>query len=248
MEYNDFGKDGYQFLNGQDSRLEKLEMERAFPALMRKVYTWMALALVITGITAYGVASSPGLMQMIYGSRFVLIGMAITELAIVFMLPSRIHKLSLQTATLWFIVFSVLNGATLSSIFMVYTMSSIAKVFFITAGTFAAMAFIGTTTKRDLSTMGGYLMMALIGGIIAMVVNMFMKSAMFDYILSWVIVAIFVGLTAWDAQNIKRMLLMSSGSSESSQKIALLGSLSLYLDFINLFIYLLRLLGASSRD
>ena len=224
-----------------------LEMQQAFPVLMRKVYTWMALALVITGVVAYGVASSPALLLAIYGNSILLIGMCIAEVAIAWIVPARLNKMSLTTATVWFIVFSVLNGATLASIFRIYTMSSITHVFFITAGTFAAMAFVGATTKKDLTKFGGILFMLLIGGLIAMLVNLFLKSTMFDLILSVVMVAVFTGLTAWDAQQIKRMLLMAPDAGESAQKLALMGALSLYLDFINLFLYLLRLLG-SSRD
>jgi FtsH-binding integral membrane protein len=142
-----------------------------------------------------------------------------------------------------FILYSVVNGATLSVIFLAYSLASIATVFFITAGTFAAMAFIGYTTKTDLSSMGKIVLMALIGLIIATIVNVFMKSAMFDLILSYVGVLIFVGLTAYDSQKIKQMLLQAPDASEAAQKVALLGALSLYLDFVNLFIYLLRIFG-----
>ena len=135
----------------------------------------------------------------------------------------------------------------LSSIFIIYEPMVIAKVFFITAGTFGAMAFYGYSTKRDLSSIGKILFMALIGLIIATVVNMFLKSPGFDYILSYIGVAIFIGLTAWDSQKIKQMLLMQPDMSEGARKLALLGSLTLYLDFINLFLYLLRIFG-SNRD
>lgn len=215
----------------------------AFPALMRKVYTWMAMALAITGITAYGVASSPNLLAMIFGSKMLLIGLMIAELALVVILTARLHKLSLTTATLFFVLFSVLNGVTLSSIFIVYTMASIAQTFFICAATFGAMAVYGYTTKRDLSSMGKLLFMALIGLIIATVVNLFMKSSGLDMAISYIGVLVFVGLTAWDTQKIKMMLAEAGGTDESAQKIALIGSLSLYLDFINLFIYLLRIFG-----
>lgn len=220
-----------------------LEMQVAFPALMRKVYGWMALALVITGLTSYMVASSPGLMQMIFANRLVFWGMVIAEFAIVFVISGRINRLSLVSATTWFVVYSVLNGALLSFIFMVYTQTAITEVFFITAGTFGAMAFIGSTTKRDLTNLGGILFMALIGLIIASVVNFFVQSNTLDLIVSYVGVLIFVGLTAWDAQQIKRMLAMAPDAGEGAQKIALLGALNLYLDFINLFLYLLRIFG-----
>lgn len=233
----------YRMINEKE---RGLDMSVAFPALMRKVYTWMTLALVITGVTAYGVANSPGLLQAIYSSKLAFFGLIAAELGIVLYTSARIHKLALSTATLLFALFSVINGATLASIFVVYSQAAITKTFLVTAGTFATMAFIGSTTKRDLTKMGGILMMALIGLIIAGIVNMFLKSSGFDLIVSALGVLIFVGLTAWDAQAIKRQLAMSPDTGEGAQKIALLGSLSLYLDFINMFLYLLRFFG--NRD
>jgi len=234
----------YQEFNSTiNSRERELEMSQAFPVLMRKVYTWMALALVITGVTAYGVAHSPAVLQAIYGNPIVFWVLAAAELGIVFYTSARIQKIALTTATLMFILFSVINGVTLAYIFLVYTASSIAKVFFITAGTFAAMAVFGYTTKRDLSKMGSIMMMALIGLIIAGIVNIFLKSSGLEFIICIAGVLIFVGLTAWDTQKIKEMLMDAEDAGESAQKIALLGALSLYLDFINLFIHLLRLLG-----
>lgn len=223
-----------------------LDMSAAFPVLMRKVYTWMTLALVITAVTAYGVANSPALIQAIYSSKLTFFILIAAELGIVFYTSSRIQKLALSTATLLFALFSVINGATLASIFLVFSTASIAKTFFITAGTFGVMAFIGYTTKRDLTKMGGILMMALIGLIIAGLVNMFVASSTLDLIVSGAGVLIFVGLTAWDSQNIKRMLATAPDAGEQAQKIALLGALSLYLDFVNMFLYLLRFLG--NRD
>lgn len=219
-------------------------MSLAFPALMRKVYVWMTLALVLTGITAYGVASSPGLMMTIIQTPAIMWGLIIAELAIVIAISAAINRLSLTTATLLFVLYSVLNGATFSLIFAVYTMSSIANVFFITAGTFGVMAAYGYFTKRDLSSWGKLLLMALIGLIIATLVNVFLvKSSGFDLILSYAGVLIFVGLTAYDTQKIKQMLAMQTDMGEGAQKVALLGALSLYLDFINLFLYLLRIFG-----
>lgn len=233
--------------------LERLVNERqgalsaAFPALMRKVYLWMTMALVITGICAYGVATSPALMQMVYGSGAAIWVLFIAEIGLVWYTTARINRLSLGTATTLFIIYSALNGVTLSGIFMVYAMTSIAKVFFITAATFAAMAFYGYVTKKDLTKFGSMFLMVLIGLIIATLVNMFLKSAMLDLILSYIGVALFVGLTAWDSQQIKRALVMAPDMSETSQKVALLGALTLYLDFINLFLYLLRIFGRSDN-
>ncbi len=233
-------------INDLDRLIREQEgsLSLAFPALMRKVYVWMTLALVLTGITAYGVASSPGLMMTIIQTPAIMWGLIIAELAIVIAISAAINRLSLTTATLLFVLYSVLNGATFSLIFAVYTMSSIANVFFITAGTFGVMAAYGYFTKRDLSSWGKLLLMALIGLIIATLVNVFLvKSSGFDLILSYAGVLIFVGLTAYDTQKIKQMLAMQTDMGEGAQKVALLGALSLYLDFINLFLYLLRIFG-----
>ena len=158
-------------------------------------------------------------------------------------LSARLSRISITTATVGFIAFSILNGMTMSVFFAVYTTASIALTFFVSAGMFGAMALIGYTTKKDLSSIGGFLIMALIGLIIAGLVNMFLRSTMFDLIISGLGVILFCGLTAWDMQWIKRALLEAPDMGEASQKIALLGALNLYLDFINLFLYLLRFLG-----
>ncbi len=217
----------------------------AMPALMRKVYVWMTLALVITGMTAYGVASSPGILTVLFSSRWMFIGIFVAELAVVWTVSARINRMSITSATLLFVLYSVLNGLTLSFIFLVYTATSITNVFLITAATFAAMALVGLFTKADLTSLGKILFMALIGLVIATVVNMFLKSGTFHYVLSYIGVAIFVGLTAYDTQKIRNMLVMADGSAEVGQKIALLGALTLYLDFLNLFLYLLRIFGSS---
>ena len=211
----------------------------AFPALMRKVYIWMALALAITGF--------PAILQAIVTNKILFFGLLIGELALVWGVSAAIDRLSLTTATMLFILYSVINGVTLSFIFLVYTAESITSTFFITAGTFAAMAAIGYFTKSDLSSIGRILFMALIGLIIATVVNLFMHSSTMNLIISYAGVLIFVGLTAYDSQKIKQMLLTADSMDEGAQKMALMGALSLYLDFINLFLYLLRILG-SNRD
>ena len=225
------------------TREEQLGMSAAFPALMRKVYVWMAMALAITAITAYGVASSPALTGLIFGNKLIFFGLIIAELVLVFWVSARIEKLSLTKATLMFIVYSVLNGATLATIFFAYSPEIITKTFFVTAGTFGAMAVYGYFTKSDLSSWGKLLIMAVIGLIIAGVVNIFLRSSLMDLVVSVVGVLIFVGLTAYDSQKIKRMLMMQADMGETAQKVALMGALSLYLDFINLFLYLLRLFG-----
>lgn len=219
----------------------------AFPVLMRKVYVWMALALVITAVMAFGVATSPALLTAFYGNRALMWGCIIAELALVFILSARLQKLSLTTATIMFIGYSALNGVMLSSIFLAFSPMVITKTFLITAGTFGAMAFVGYTTKKDLSRLGGILFMALIGLIIASVVNLFLRSSMFDLVVSYIGVAIFVGLTAWDSQRIRQMLATQFDTGETAQKLALMGALTLYLDFINLFLYLLRIFGRSDN-
>ena len=237
MNYNELNFDAM-------TRERELSMSAAFPVLMRKVYVWMTLALVITGITAYGVASSPGVISALYSNQAIMWGLIIAEFALVIGISAAINRLSLPTATMLVVLYSAINGVMLSSVFLIYTASSIASVFFITAGTFAVMALIGYTTKTDLTSMGKIIMMALIGLIIASLVNVFLvKSSGFDLILSYVGVLIFVGLTAYDSQKIKQMLLEAPDAGEGAQKLALLGALSLYLDFINLFIYLLRIFG-----
>jgi len=229
------------------NRKERM-LNDALPVLMRKVYVWMTLALAITGVVAWGVASSPALLTTIFSNTMVFFGLCIAELALVMWLSARINKLSLQTATILFILYAIINGVTLSCIFLAYTTSSIAKVFFITSGTFAAMSLYGYVTKKDLSSIGKILIFALIGLVIAHVVNMFTKSSQLDYYLSYAGVIIFMGLTAWDTHKIKKTLKnYAYDLSEASQKIALLGALSLYLDFINLFIYLLRILGSRNN-
>lgn len=236
MNYNELNFDAM-------TRERELSMSAAFPVLMRKVYVWMTLALILTGVTAYGVANSPGVLMALYSNQLLFWGLVIAEFALVIGITAAINKLSLTMATLMFVLYSVINGAMLSSVFMIYTMSSITSVFFITAGTFALMAFIGYATKTDLTSMGKILFMALIGIIIATIVNLFLKSTGLELILSYLGVLVFVGLTAYDSQKIKQMLLTAPDASEGAQKLALLGALTLYLDFINLFIYLLRIFG-----
>jgi FtsH-binding integral membrane protein len=237
----------FQELNRMINNQEKgFALSEAFPALMRKVYLWMTMALVISGVVAYGVAASPNLVNLIFSSRITFFGLIIVEFGLVMWLSARINKMSLTTATTMFIIYSALNGATLSVIFLAFSMATIAKVFFISAGTFAVAAVYGYFTKANLTKMGSLLLMALFGIIIAMVVNMFIGSSTFDYIVSCIAVILFVGLTAWDSQRIKNMLMQAPDMSENSQKMAVSGALGLYLDFINIFLYLLRIFGKNN--
>lgn len=226
--------------------LEGQERSRvsAFPALMSKVYIWMTLALAITGLTAYYVAGNTSLVYSIAQSKGLFWGLFIAELALVWILSARIMHLSFPVAGLMFGTYAVLNGVVLSFLLLVYTAESIATTFLVTAGTFGAMSLVGLFTKRDLSVMGRFLFMALIGLIIATFVNIFVASTALSWALTYIGVLLFCGLTAYDTQKMKEILRQSEAAGgEHIMKIALLCSLSLYLDFINLFLYLLRIFG-----
>jgi FtsH-binding integral membrane protein len=219
-------------------------------AFIRSVYNWMAIGLGITGLVAFFVSNSPTMIKIIFGNPIIFFGLIIGEFALVIMLHSRIGKMSASSATSSFLLYSLLNGATLASVFLYYTRSSIASVFFICAGTFVACSIYGMTTKRDLTSMGGFLMMGLFGIIIASVVNMFIRSSGMSMIISYVGVLVFVGLTAYDTQQLKSMALSQPADVDAGvvQKGAILGALRLYLDFINLFLMLLRIFGTGGKD
>lgn len=214
-----------------------------FTVIMRKVYLWMTLALTLSGLTAYYVSGNYSLMETIIMNRAVFWILVIAEFGLVIGLSAAINKLSFPVAAIMFAAYSIINGMLLSVIFVAYTTSSIATTFFVTAGTFAAMAVVGTVTKTDLTKLGSILLMALIGIIIATVVNLFLHNETMDIVISGIGVLVFTGLTAYDAQKIKLMAEQAEEVNDSTQKIAVLGALSLYLDFINLFLYLLRFLG-----
>ncbi len=209
--------------------------------LMQKVYVWMCTALLITAATAYVVSGSEALLSLIFSSKISFYALLLGQLALVWYLTASIQKLTLNTASILFVIYSFLTGVTLSSIFVVYTSASITSTFVVTAATFGAMSLYGYYTKRDLTSWGNLLFMALLGLIIASVVNLFMNSEMLYWITTYAGVLIFVGLTAYDTQKIKA--LVSVEDTEQTQKLAIIGALSLYLDFINLFLYLLRFLG-----
>ena len=218
-------------------------------SFIRSVYNWMAIGLALTAFTSFFVASTPALLQLIFGNQIVLFGLIIGELGMVFYLSARVNKLSAATATSLFVLYSILNGATLASIFIIYTASSIATTFFTCALTFAACSVFGMVTKRDLTSMGGFMMMGLIGIIIASLLNMFFRSPGLSIIISYVGVLVFVGLTAYDTQKLKQMALTmpDDASGAMVRKGAIMGALTLYLDFINLFIMMLHIFGGS-RD
>lgn len=210
---------------------------------MTKVYGWMCLALVVTGFVAMFTASSQVMVETIFSSSWTFYGLIILEFIMVGALVGWVKKMSAMTATAVFLLYSAVNGLTLSVIFLVFTAGSIASTFFITAGTFGAMSFYGYTTKKDLTSWGSLLYMSLFGLIIASVVNMFMQSTMLYWITTYAGVLIFVGLTAYDTQKIKNMNIIGNEGTEEDQKEAIMGALTLYLDFINLFLYLLRIFG-----
>jgi uncharacterized protein len=213
--------------------------------VMRSVYARMFLGLVVTALTAIFVASTPSIMYAIFSSKIAFWGLIIAEFACVLTISAAINKLSTFAATALFYLYALLNGVVFSSIFWVYELGSIGYTFLITAGVFGAMSLYGYMTKSDLTKVGSFLFMALIGVIIATVVNIFVASSTLDWIISFAGVAIFVGLTAWDTQKIKQMV--AYGDSSLMGKVATIGALQLYLDFINLFLYLLRFFG-NSRD
>jgi len=223
-------------------QVESQMSESAVSAYMTRVFGWMTLALTITAITSLLVASSP-LLGIIAGNRILFFGLIIGELLLVGALAGLVNKMSSVLATVVFVGYAILNGLTLSIIFLMYTGSDIALSFFITAGTFAFMSAYGYFTQKDLTSMGSFLIMALIGLVIASVANWFMQSQALYWIISYAGVFIFIGLTAYDTQKIKNQALMLSGNSETMQKGAIMGALTLYLDFINLFIFILRIFG-----
>lgn len=219
---------------------------------LAKVFNWMAIGLGLTGIVAFLTINSQTALQVLFTVQdgyakpnMILYGLLLGELGLVFYLSARIQKISAQAATGIFIGYSILNGITLSTILLYYTMSSVAATFFITAGMFGAMAVYGFVTKKDLSSWGSFLFMGLIGIIIAMVVNIFLASSMMSWVISGIGVIIFTGLTAYDVQQITRMgeQGIMDGGEAAIRKGAIMGALKLYLDFINLFLMLLRLLG-----
>jgi len=210
---------------------------------MVRVYNWMAAGLAITGFMAFYVSSSPAMMNILFGNPIVPIILIIAQIGLVFWLASRVMQMSVSQATGVFLLYAGLTGVTFSTLFVVYTSASITSTFLVTAGTFGAMSLYGYTTKKDLTSWGSFLFMGLIGLIIASVVNMFMQNSMMSTIISYVGVLIFVGLTAYDTQKIKETNIIGNEGNDEDTKEAIQGALTLYLDFFNLFLMLLRLMG-----
>lgn len=216
------------------------ELQRAF---LVKVYGWMMAGLMVTGIVSLLTLYTPGLLELVFSSRWVYLGLFIGQLGLVVYLSARIEHMSAATATMVFVGYSALTGLTFSVIFLVYTAESLATTFFVTAGTFGLMSAYGYVTKRDLTGFGSFLMMGLIGMVLASVVNMFFNNSTVYWITTYIGILIFVGLTAYDTQKIKQMSALGLEGGEMEQKGAIMGALRLYLDFINLFLLLLRLMG-----
>ena len=221
-----------------------LDSVEAINSLFRRVYQYMAFGLILTSLTAYLTASSSAMISFLYGSKYSFMFLAIAEIGLVIYLSAAINKLSASTALILFYVYSILNGLMISSVLLVYTNESVYKAFLSTAGMFGAMSLYGLYTKSDLTGMGSFLRMGLFGLIIAMVINMFVGSSTGELVISILGIIIFMGLTAYDTAKIKAMALQFDGQDENlTGKVAILGALALYLDFINIFLYLLRLFG-----
>jgi len=215
-------------------------------SLITSVFGWMSGALVMTGILAYSVAAVPQVAAFINGNPLIILTLFIVQLALVYTLSANLRSLSVETASICFWVYAALTGVTLSGIFLVYTQLSIASAFFTAAGMFGVMALYGATTNADLTRMGHYLVMALVGLIIAQLVNFFLGNTQLDIAISLIGVLIFAGLTAYDMQYLRRLAQDVDGEEEAT-KVTILMSLKLYLDFLNLFLFLLRLMGTRRR-
>lgn len=234
--------DSYPLQNRSEARVQV-----RVNSFVRSVYNWMAVGLALTGGVAFFTAHSPALLKLIFTNQIVFFGLIIAELGMVFYLSARVQKLEASTATGLFVTYAALNGLTLSFIFLAFTGTSIASTFFICAATFVACSIYGMTTQRDLTSLGSFMFMGLIGIIIASVVNLFVRSTAVFTIVNYIGVLVFIGLTAYDTQKLKTMAVTQPEGLEAGviRKGAIMGALSLYLDFINLFLMLLYILGGS---
>lgn len=240
MEYHNQSPTPPPYYGGQ-------ALTRQTNAVMKRVYVRMFIGLLISAFVALGVASSPSAMMFFFGNQLVFWGMLIVMLAMAWIIPGRLQKMSTGAVMGCFFLYAALMGAWLAPIFIAYRIGTITYTLFITAGTFGAMSVYGYFTKSDLSKMGSYFIMALFGLIIAMVVNIFLKSSGLEWIISIVGVLLFVGLTAWDTQQVKRLAALNM-DPQMADKLATMGAMNLYLDFINLFLFLLRILGGNNND
>jgi FtsH-binding integral membrane protein len=226
--------------NDQSINIDSSAVSRSFVA---NVFSYMTLALVITGVAAYWFAASGNILALLQGSSILLWGVMLAPIGMVLIMSFAFNRLSFSALMGLFLAYSLVNGISLSVIFLIYSSAAIAKVFFITAGLFATMAVVGYTTKTDLTKLGSILMMAVLGIVIASLVNYFLESEAFDYLISCVGVLVFTGLVAYDTQKVKRIGAGVEYGTATAGKLALMGALSLYLDFINLFLFLLRIFG-----
>ncbi len=225
----------------------QLDMQAGLNSYIFKIYGTMFMGLLVTALAAWFTANSHTMINLLYGSSAVYL-FIIAELVIVFSLSARINKISYGTAQIMFYAYSIINGITLSSVFVAYNLGVIYTAFFTTAISFGVMSVYGITTKKDLTRIGNVLMMLLIGVIVASLINLFLRNSMFDLVLSFIAVAIFVGLVAYDTQKLKSFYYATNGDYQMQRKVGIIGALSLYLDFINIFLYLLRIFGNGRRD
>ena len=252
MSYNRYQPEGEEQEQGQASGLfpslwgTQEDLDRATSSCLSRVFLRMFVALLITAGVAYAVVGSETMLRLIYGNQYTVIGLIIAELGLVIAISAGIRKMSSTVANVLFFAYAIVNGLTLSVIFLVYELGMIYHAFAVSALMFAGMAIYGTITRRDLSSIGSICIMALIGIIIASFVNfIFLKSEMLETVVLYIGVLVFVGLTAYDTQRIKRMLrdANSVDGTEAISKISVIGALTLYLDFINLFLKILRIMG-----
>lgn len=238
----------YQAQSSLSLPLTDAQLGETFAALMRRVYLWMAIGLYLTAGVAFFVANS-SLALAILGNPILYIGLFLSELALVIALSAAIHRLAPTTAIALFLLYAVLNGATISVIFLVYTLTDITLAFVSTATLFAAMSFIGYFVRLDLSRLGSFLIMGLVGLVIATFVNLFLANSTLMWITTYAGIALFIGLTVYDTQRIKKTMTSSlaAGDEQVVSRLGILGALTLYLDFINLFLLILRLLGRRRR-
>ncbi|AZO96683.1 Bax inhibitor-1/YccA family protein [Halocella sp. SP3-1] len=241
MSYTARRQQGVQGINNMDIAGE----QRRF---MVKVYGWMFLALMITALVALITASSETILMMVYGNQVVFFGMIIVQMILVWSLSSRMHKISVTTATISYFIYSILNGLLLSVIFLAFTTGSIAATFFITASIFGIMSIYGYFTDKDLTSVGNICLMGLIGIIIASLVNMFLHSTTLYWIITYIAVIVFTALAAFDTQKIKQMNVIGDEGTDQDKKQSILGALILYIDFINLFLQLLKIFGKSNEE
>ena len=233
---------GYPGTNLRDRTAGDSVERSTVGAFFNVVYAWMSAGLALTAVVAWWVSTRPDLMEQVFRGP-VMIGLIIAQLALVFTISAAVNKLSATTATALFLLYSALNGLTLSVIFIAYSIGSLGSTFLVTAGTFGAMSLYGMVTKRDLTRLGSFLFMALIGFLIASLVNIFLKSPAMYWLLTYAGVLIFVGLTAYDTQRLKMIAHETAHNPAMAARYAVNGALMLYLDFINLFLLLLRILG-----